>query len=187
MQDQLQKQDLIRKNKIRIIGDDSEELLGFAPRPTAKQQAYDVMVREGEKRGDKFKKVATALPRNKALRKGIDITDNYIEASFRLQKSKQRAKVADDLFPPSMSKFRSPIGRSKLPSDTFVELAKHRIDSIGEKQQLSYFKLLKAKRKASLIGLARRQSRKKAIKNINFLTTKQKQKKKSKRGASSWL
>jgi len=152
----------------------------------AKEQAYDVYIREGEKRGDRFRKVASKLPKNKAIRKGRDIVDRYIEASFRIKKLKEKTKERDLLFSPDLSKFRRPRKKSKLPYDTFIELKKHRLDTPSEVKQISYFKELAQRKKQIIQGFIK--SRKKQIsrrkkqnirnaiigkqKQINFISSK---------------
>ena len=114
------------------------------------EQGYDVLVREGEKRGDKFKKVAEGLPKHKALKRGKRIVDNFIEASYLIKESKIEPTVPDDPRPPDLSKFRSPVPKSKLPRETLIEMVQHRIDTVGEKRQLSFFKELAKRKKQRL-------------------------------------
>ena len=152
---------------------------------TPKEKGFDVMVREGERRADRFKRVAKNLPRNKALRKGRDIVDNYIEATYRIKPSGRRTKVIDDLNPPDLRKFRSPVQKSKLPRDSLIELAKHRLDSAKELQQISYFKEIAARKKQALqtqISFIKTQQKKAQLQSaittqVNFLSTPKKGKK----------
>lgn len=126
---------------------------------TQDQSAYEVQIRKGEKRGDKYKTVSKNLPRNRALQQGKNITDRFIEASFRIRQLKKKAKIPDILNEPDLSKYRNPRGKTKLSRGTFVEKRKFRIDSEGEKAGLSFFKQL-AKRKQALkkqIALRQRQ------------------------------
>ena len=141
-----------------------------APRfvtPPPKEKGFDVMVREGERRTDRFRRVAKNLPRHKALRKGAEITDRYIEATFRIQQSKKKAEVLDDLTAPNLSKFRRPRPKSKLPRDSIIELAKHRLDSLKEKQQISFFREQALRKKQAL------------ERQISFIKTEVKKKKKA--------
>ena len=143
------------------------------------------MVRRGEKRGDKFVMVEKGLPKHKAYRKLKQILDNYIEASGRARPSKTKATVIDDLTAPDLSKFRRPVPKSKLPPDTIIEKVRHRIDTIGEKQQLSYFKELAKKKKAlqSQIGFIKTQQKKQqlqsaiATKQVSFISSPKSNKK----------
>ena len=156
----------------------------------ARQTAFDVLVRKGEKRGDKFVKVASGLPRNKAIALGAELTDTFIEASFRVRKTNKLTKIRDLLNAPNLSKFRGPVPGSKLPGDTIIEKARHRIDTIGEKRQLSLFKelakqkkksiskiLLKAKTQQLNFIVAKKQNtnKKKQQQMINFVKTKKQQ------------
>ena len=160
-----------------------------------KEKGYDVYVREGEKRGDKFRKVASNLPRNKALRRGKEITDRYIEASFRIQELKKKAKEADIMFAPDLSKFRRPKGKTKLPVDTYIEKVQHRIDTIGEKLGLKYFKE-RARKKKLLLGrlsnimVAEKKKQIKEQQVLGFIASKQQSsflKSKKKKGKPLWL
>jgi len=114
---------------------------------TEKAPSFDVQIRKGEKRGDKFITVNKNLPENKALRLFKRIVDSHIEASGRLRPSKKKAKVPDDLFAPSLIKFRRPRKGSKLPSNTIIEKKQHRLDTQGEVDQISFFKRQKELRK----------------------------------------
>ena len=151
-----------------------------------RKQAYNVLVREGEKRGDRFKRVASGLPRNKALRLGSKIVDNFIEASFRIQRTKKLAKIRDDLATPILRKFRLPVPGSKLPRDTIIEMARFRLDTANEVKQLAFFKELKAKRQSalSILRAARTQQ-------VNIIATQKKQQQidviKASKGGSSLL
>ncbi len=126
--------------------------------------------------------------------------DNFIEASYRIVKTKRLAKIRDDLSPPNLAKFRGPVPGSKLPRDTIIERVQHRIDTIGEKQQLAFFKELKAKRQSalSILRAARTQQvniivTQKKQQQINFIATQKKKKNqqanfiKSSRGGSKFL
>jgi len=113
---------------------------GFQKKPT-----FNVQVREGERRGDKFKVVAKNLPKNKALRFGSRIVDNFIEASFRIRPT-GRSTTIPDISRPNLSKFRARRPGTKLPSRTFVEKRRHRLDTVSEVNQISFFKSLKARR-----------------------------------------
>ena len=112
--------------------------MGFDGREPS-NKAYDVYVRRGDKRGDKFVKVADNLPRNRALNFGAGIVDNYIEASFRIRQD-GTTKKEDDFFQPDLTKFERPRTGTKLPGDTFIEKKGKRLDTFGEVQQISYFK-----------------------------------------------
>ena len=126
------------------------------------EEGYDVLIRKGEKRGDKFKVAIKNLPRNKALRQGKEAVDNFIEATYRIQKSGKTTTELDDPRPPDLRKFRRPKPKSKLPRDSLIERVRHRIDSIGEKRQLSFFKEQARKKKQALQS------------QISFLQTQQK-------------
>lgn len=103
--------------------------------------AYDVYLRRGDKRGNKFVKIADDLPYNKALSYGARAADGNIENSFRVVKDgTKKAKEQDDFFAPDLSKFRYPKGNSKLPTGTFVEKRKFRLDDPREVAQISFFK-----------------------------------------------
>lgn len=120
--------------------------------------------------------MAKGLPRNKALRRGKEIVDEYLEASYRIRKSKVKPKVQDDLNPPNLRKFRSPVPKSKLPRDTIIEMAKHRLDSAKEVQQISYFKELAARKKQlqTQIGFIKTQQKKQQL-QTQILATKEQQ------------
>ena len=120
-----------------------------------RKKGFDVFVREGEKRGDEFKKIASNLPRNKALRLGRDVVDNFVEASFLIKPLKRTSEIKDDLNEPDLSKFRSPRGKTKLPKGTLVEFRKNRIDTEGEKTGLNFFRMLEQRK--SQLGLAEEQ------------------------------
>ena len=89
-------------------------------------------MREGERKQDKFVKVASALPRNRALNKGARIVDETTAATFRIKPTKKQTQKIDDPFFELVGKFRKPTGRTKLPPESFVEKNKHRIDTMGE-------------------------------------------------------
>lgn len=107
--------------------------------------SYDVQLRRGEKRGSKFVTIAKNLPQNRALRRGRNAADNFIEASFRLKPNKKQPKQADLPFVPDLSKFRRPRKGTRLPKNTIIEKANKRLDTFGERQQLSFFKAKAAK------------------------------------------
>jgi len=118
--------------------------------PTKPKQGFDLLVREGEKRGDKFIKVASNLPKNKALTRGKKAVDNFVEASFKITPSGKTTQLPDTSAP-DLSKFRRPKGKTKLPPGTYVEKRKHRIDSTGEVLGLSFFRQ-KAKGRQPLVS-----------------------------------
>ena len=106
---------------------------------------FNVLVREGERRADKFKTVGKNLPRNKAINLGRGIVDNFVEASFRIKPTGKKTLIPDT-FPQTLPKFRRPRKGTKLPGDTFIEKRKFRIDSGGEKLGLAFFKRKKQAR-----------------------------------------
>ncbi len=122
---------------------------------TQKAPSYDVQIRKGEKRGDKFITVEKRLPQNLALRRIKKILDNNIEASGRLKPSGKQPKQKDIPFRPDLSKFRPPKPGSKLPSNTIIEKKENRLDTLGEQQQISFFRRKKElkQRIARLKGL----------------------------------
>lgn len=126
---------------------------GFFPRSRSpretEQEAYDVYLRRGDKRGDKFVKIADDLPYNKAVAFGANAADGNIENSFRVVRD-GTTKESDDFFAPDLSKFRFPKGNTKLPTGTFVEKNMFRLDTQNELDQISYFK----KAKNNLFGFA---------------------------------
>ena len=101
---------------------------------------YDVYVREGEKRRDRFIKAnKTPLPKNKALNFGGRIVDDTVSASFKLQRSDKKVKPQQDDFNFFLAdKFRQPKGKTKLPLGTWVEKNNYRIDSLGELQGIPF-------------------------------------------------
>ncbi len=104
-----------------------------------KKPTFNVQVREGERRGDRFKTVARGLPRNKAISLGKRITDNFVEASFKIRRTGKTTTLPDST-PVSTKKFRRPFGKTKLPSRTFVEKRKFRLDTLGEQSGLRFFR-----------------------------------------------
>jgi len=120
--------------------------IGIKPSPS-----FDLQIRRGEKRGDKFVTVAKNLPVNRALRRGRDAVDNFIEASFRLKANKKLPKQRDIAFQPNLDKFRKPVPGSKLPKNTFVEKRENRLDTLGEQQQISFFRKQRLKRKIAIL------------------------------------
>ncbi len=123
------------------------------PKPPTPEQpkveGYDVLIRKGAKRGDKFVLALENLPENMALLEGREATDNFIEASFRIQKSGQMTELPD-IRKPNLDKFRSPVKTSRLPPDTLIEKRGNRLDTPGEVKQISFFKRQQAKRKREL-------------------------------------
>ena len=106
--------------------------LGGIVGPAASIDSFDVFVREGITRRDKFIKAnAEPLPKNKALNLGADIVDNTTAAAFKIKK-KGKTKQKDDISFLLDEKFRRPKGKTKLEKNVFVEENKHRIDSAGE-------------------------------------------------------
>ena len=139
------------RERIRRRGGEKEKGLLQEKGIGGQAPSYDIQLRKGEKRGDKFVTVEKNLPRNKALKRLAFIIDNYIEASGRLKPSNRPARSPDDLTPPNLSKFRSPKKGSRLPRDTIIELLNKRLDTEGEKRQISFFRqqqLKQALRKA---------------------------------------
>lgn len=135
------------------LSEQSISNLGLTP-----ANSYKLQVRRGDKRGDKFITVEKRLPQNLALQKGIQATDNYIEASFRLVPSKSPPKQVDVQTTPNLSKYRRPVSGSKLPRNTFIEKESNRLDTSGEINQISFFKQqklssLKAKRDRIIFNL----------------------------------
>jgi len=89
------------------------------------------------------------LPKNIATKRLINILDNTIEASGKIVPSATVAKIPDDILAPNLSKFRGPKRTSKLPPGTIIEKRGFRLDTAGEIRQISFFKLLKQRRKSS--------------------------------------
>lgn len=147
----------------------SEEKVTRFVSKAPQEKAYDILIRKGEKRGDKFVKIdEEGLPENKAKRRLARILDNYIEASGRIRKT-DRLATELDIPPPDLSKFRSPVAKSKLPRDTIIELAKHRLDSTKEVQQISYFKELAKRKKQQLqtqISFIKTQQKKQQLQSV---------------------
>ena len=94
-------------------------------------KAYNVLVR----RKGKFVKVAKGLPKNKALKFGADVAEEYIQRSFRLEESGVTSLADLGSFTDSF-KFRQPKGKSRLPRDTFIEKSKFAINTGSEKRSL---------------------------------------------------
>ncbi|MCH8003883.1 MAG: hypothetical protein IH934_04615 [Nanoarchaeota archaeon] len=102
-------------------------------RAGVKKRAFEVQVREGERKRDRFIPTGgKTLPRLKAINRGARITDQTTAASFRI-KRKGTTTQADDLKFFLERKFRARRGKTKLPPRTFVEKSKFRIDSFGER------------------------------------------------------
>lgn len=105
---------------------------GLKPKNNA---AYDVFIRENGKRIKANKK---PIPYNLALRKGTNIVDNTIAASFEVQ---QRGTTSIPDIPSQTlgNKFRARKTKNAL---RVVEKSKNRIDTVGEKQGLSVAKFM---------------------------------------------
>jgi len=142
---------------------------------TEEAPSYDIQIRKGEKRGDKFVTVDKNLPKNKALRRLKLIVDNYIEASGRLKPNTRQPRVRDDISPPNMIKFRPPKPGSKLPKNTIVEKLRNRLDTLNEQKQLSYFRQLKERKKnlINFVAATKKQEKKRKKEQvINLLSDK---------------
>lgn len=112
LEPELEKKDTIPPSWL----DFSIQSAGFKEIPT-----YDVYARE---KGQFMKVNKKPLPRNKALNLGADVVDNTVSATFKLQE-RGKDKVRDDFMFNKSPKFRKKDG-------LFIELNKHRIDSLGE-------------------------------------------------------
>lgn len=115
----------------------------------AKKESYNVEIRRGDKRGNKYTQVAKDLPRNKALQKLKNVVGNYIEAAGRIRPTGKTTKKKDLMYQPDMSQFRQPYGKTKLSRDTYVERRQFRLDSPNEVRQISYFKRKSPKKRKS--------------------------------------
>ena len=152
IQEQVPYQDILQIQRTEQIPKQSEPLIPLLSqkqyqRQTSQSkqsqilnQAYDVYIRRGIKRGNRFVRVAQGLQRNRALQSGMDITDNYVETTFRIVPTKKKAKQPDIMSPPNLYKYRQPLPKSKLPRDSYVEKDAYRIDTQGEQKGLSYFR-----------------------------------------------
>ena len=100
--------------------------------------AFITEVREGIKKRDRFIEVSQqTLPRNKAINLGARITDNTTSRTFRIERS-GKTTIKDDPEIRLKNKFRGRFGKSKLPSDSFVEFSKFAIDKIPERLGIPY-------------------------------------------------
>jgi len=136
----------------RRLGEEKKQIEEESTARIIKSNSYTLQVRKGDKRGDKFVTVEKRLPINLALQRGKEITDNYIEASFRLKPTNSKPRQVDIPTAPNLSKYRRPAKSSKLPSNTFIEKKENRLDSLGEQQQISYLKSLKERRSQILFN-----------------------------------
>ncbi len=107
---------------------------------TKSAPSFDVVINKGLKRGGRSKVADTNLPINKALRLIRNILDNNIEASGNLRPNKRRPKVRDDAFRPSLRKFRPPKKGTRFKPNTIIEKRNKRLDTLGERNQISFFK-----------------------------------------------
>jgi hypothetical protein len=113
-------------------------------------QGYDVYIRE---KGKYFK--ANKVPKNyaAAFNFGAEVVDNSAAATFKIKKSKGKAKIKDDFLDPFLkNKFREPKSKKK---DKFIEKNTYRIDTAGELRGITAKGLLaqRVNRKKDLLGL----------------------------------
>lgn len=95
--------------------------------------AYRVLVR---KKG-KFVVVARGLPKGRATAKGISVTARTAARTFKLE-PEGRTTVRDIPVPRILAKqYRRRKGKSKLPSDVYVEKTAYAIDMPGEKKEIT--------------------------------------------------
>ena len=101
---------------------------------------FDTFLRRGAKRGSRFDKISDNLPKNRAIVVGRNAADNFIENSFRIQRSGRKTRLKD-VAPPNLIKFRGIKKGSVLPGDTIIEKkGKFRLDKATERLQLSFFR-----------------------------------------------
>jgi len=108
-------------------------------------QAYNVLVR---RKGKLSKVNVVPLDRPRALRKGIAATDLTPARTFVMQKTKGKVRSSGTKLP-SLKKYRSPKGKSRLPTQAYVEKSKYAIDSPLERLGITAkgIKVLKLKGK----------------------------------------
>ena len=103
---------------------------------------FNTFIRKGEKRGSKFVKVAENLPKNRAIRFGANNVDNFIEASFLIKSSGRKTTQRDiPRARVNLNKFRGVRKGTILPDKTIVEFKEKRLDRIGERLQISFFRI----------------------------------------------
>ncbi len=103
------------------------------------KKGFDTFLRRGERRGDKFVKISDNKPLNRAVRIGSSAADNFIEASFIVKPSGKRTRKFD-VPRPNLKKFRGIKPGSKLPGRTIIERKGKRLDTLGEVNQISFFR-----------------------------------------------
>lgn len=130
------------------------ESFDFERNKMNKTDVYDTYVYEARaknsKRGTTRVKVSSKLPRNKALNEGAYYADNSQSRRFTIKKSGKVTDVEDDPFFDLDYKFRSPKGKSKLPSNSFIEKNTYTLDSQGEFNDITARGLLALRKKGVL-------------------------------------
>ena len=112
----------------------------------SKTQSYNVYVREGKKKSDRYLKAnQEPMPRNAAINLGADITDNTTARAFKIKKTTGQPRVPEQDLTPNIFKFRTPKGRTKLEKNTYVEKETYGIDTLGELQGIP-FKAMRMRR-----------------------------------------
>lgn len=134
-------------------------------------QGFNVLVKEKGKKTF-FKANTDSLPRNKALNFGANIVDNSAAATFKVRRAKTQTELVDDPSFSKAGKFRSPKGKSPLREQEPVLIEKNlfRIDSLGERQQITAKGLI-ARREAAQRRRAGQpqKSKKRRRRNTNML------------------
>lgn len=105
-------------------------------------EGYDVYIRKKKIFNRVNKK---PLPRNKALNLMSDILDNTVAVTGKIKKSNKKTTILDDLF--------SNISKLKQRNNLYIEPSKYRIDTIGEKRQLSVSRYLKRLNKKNTLKI----------------------------------
>lgn len=128
---------------------------GFLPKVSGEKQklikGFDVYVKKGK---DFLKINSNPLPKLNAFNLGQEQTDNSARASFRLKQSKESVFALSKFnkYPTTqLGKFYS--RKNKTGDITFIEKNKFRIDSSGEKFDITSKGLLKLKQKRGILKL----------------------------------
>jgi hypothetical protein len=151
--------------------------------PSLRQQAYDVLVKRKQLKKGKgsyesrgYKKAnKKPLTKEAATGLGMSTTDKFANRSFKLKKAKGKAVKRSDLeskYRQLKSKFR----KAKKNQQIFVEKAKHAIDSVQERRQIT-FEGLKARKRQMLLNIQARSVQKASNINFGLKQTKEKVKK----------
>ena len=120
-----------------------QELIIKNQQKKKKYPGYHVRLKKYGAKQPYYRITTSPLTLTGARNLGRFLTDKFIFASFSIEGTSAKAKTGFKIKTPS-TKFRRPRGKTKLKGrQIYVELAKHRLDSLTETRQISAAKIKK--------------------------------------------